>query len=104
MIYNTQTLSERTWSDELMFIHWFPDFTSQRHTLSRRKLLKNLSDISEFTPAHILLLDNLSRIFSIRYYPEDKELIFDFNNSSIITIKDKTSELKAIIMESINDA
>lgn len=98
MIYRTHANVERIWYDEFDFIEWLPNFDSKRTKLSKKKLLKRLSELNSITDLHILLLDNLSKIFSILYYPEDQELLLNLESSIHITVKAERATFNEILM------
>lgn len=101
MISLTQTEIQRTWNDELIFIDWQRTCCPRRYKLSKKKLLKSLSEIKQFTELNMLILDNLSSLYGIYYYNECQELILSLSGNVTISINARYTAFHNLLMSAL---
>lgn len=102
MIYTTQTNANRIWHDEVEFVtnSWAADLYLEQ-TLSKKKLLKNLSEIKVLNELHMIILDNLSKLSSIRRYQDIDSVIFSLEDNTEIIINIINWEFFELLKNSI---
>lgn len=73
MKYIIDTESQKYWEDSIYCVCWQPDMHADIFNISKKSLLRFISELNEINDFFILLLDNLSKINSIIHYVgEDK--------------------------------
>lgn len=103
MKYTIEGQFEPRWEDTINCICWLENMHSRGFHLSKRKLLRYLSNLQTFEPFHIMLLDNLSTTFSYVYYMEDSDFILSKTDMRICA-KVPAEEFENIIINcSVHD-
>lgn len=73
------------WNDEIRCMRWLPNMHSQTSYLSKQKILRYFSELETLNAIHILLLDNMSKIYCLHYYTEDSEFRIFIGPGNFIT-------------------
>ena len=68
------------WCDEFMCICHMEDSSSRLFSLSKRKMLRYLSEVETLDKMHLLILDTLSVVSKITYYMVDSVFIIYTKN------------------------
>lgn len=71
----TQGCFEPEWDDNIRCMRWLPNKQQKTCYLSKQKILKYFSELETLEAIHILLLDNMSKIYCLHYYMEDSTFI-----------------------------
>ena len=93
---------EPKWNDEIRCMRWLPNKHSQTSYLSKQKILKYFSELETLNELHILLLDNMSKLFCLHYYPEDSEFRIFIGPGHYITTKINNQDYEDIFKNSIS--
>jgi len=82
------------WHDYIYCTCWFENMKSQVVSISKKKILKFLSEKDELEEFHLLLLDNIIKTLTFVYYIEDNEFtIHTYGDQRIVvTIPQKDFE------------
>ena len=87
MLYSFHIESNRKMFDTFEFKEMINDSKTIHRRLSKKKILKNLSEFNEdFTPLHILILDNLSKISFIIYKYDGMNFNIHLNTKEVISL------------------
>ena len=74
------------WHDDICCVCWLPNLERSERKLSKKKLLKYFSELKEINEFHILLLDNLSKIFSLRHYMGENNVTISLDDTRAIDV------------------
>ena len=93
---------EPQWNDEISCMRWLPNKHAQTSQLSKQKILRYFSELETLNPIHILLLDNMSKIYCLHYYPEDSEFRIFIGPGNFIITKIAEDDFENILKNSIS--
>lgn len=80
MKFTFESKYPREWCDEFMCICYMENSSSRLFSLSKRKMLRYLSEFETLDKMHVLILDTLSAVSKITYYMIDNIFIIYTQN------------------------
>lgn len=91
------------WYDDFNLIKFHKDLTRIALTISKRKFLRNLSELEKINEVQLLILQYITQIQSIIYYPEDSEVQLRITTNETLKFQAKPEEFYDLMLKSIKD-
>lgn len=103
MFTSTDSNVHYTWEDYFNFIEFSPKLERKATVISKRKFLKNFSELENINELHILILKHIYELINIVYYPEDRNILLELSTFTTITVPAKHEDFYDFIQKSIKD-
>lgn len=97
MHYSIKTKSQNDWNDEIRFVHYTSDNQFSSTKLSKQLFLAEFAKYNVLTSFQVLILDNLSKVYSFVYYQKENELLLKLANDVEMSLNIDWPALEKII-------